>query len=479
MERKMYSKIAKTVVSSVALCGVAFSGSALADKVIYDSKKANKQNDSSSAYAYQKGSKAEQGDYGVHLAKGWKVSSTGGVSFINPHDDNYWFKVSGVIRLDETLYMGSYRDKAGNQLPNGANLRAADVYFDGGVGDKWTYSLQLQFGGGRFAFSDTYLSYSGLLENNQVFVGYNSGNWFGLDNSNSTSWNPFLERSLPSLAFYPGDGLGVLTDFWWENGAVTLISMQPGPGVNSLAQANSSRAAGTAAMSNDTTSPYGARDRWTGVVRGTVAPVHEEGDVWHFGMSGAWKELISTYNGVPVTSTDNGATSFGAYPSARTRTTSTLVNTGGIRANNIRLFNVEAARQYGPFMVQTEYTSAFVHRIGGNRGSVRFDGWNVQSRYLITGETHAYDVRDGAFGSVKPEHSYGAVEVAARYDFINLNDKDVRGGTEHDVTVGVNWFLNQQVRLSANYIRASIHPAADLSKRSLDIIGLRCQIRFK
>jgi len=410
--------------------------------------------------------------------KEWKLSSTGGLSYIHPNDARYWFELSGVIRLDETLFMSNYRNKK-SDFANGGNIRAIETYFEGGVGEFLAYTLTLRFNGNTVLLGDTWVSYAGFLDNNQVFVGRVPGNWFGLDNSNSTSWNPFLERSLPSLAFYPGDGLGIMTDFWWENGAITLSAMQADiktalnvadPSLNYNANGNDVF--------------VGLRDRWKGTLRLTVSPLHDEGDVWHFGISGGYREVISTINGMAV----NNIVGFSAYPAARVRNTTSLLNTTytnvanqnvSIRANNVRLFNVEAARQIGPFMLEGEYTNVFVHSVGNRLGTLRFDGWNIQTRYLLTGESHAYNVRDGNFGSINPVASYGALELAARYDFIQLNDKNIRGGSEHNVTVGLNWFINKTVRLSANYIRASIHPANDAQKRNLDILGMRLQVRFK
>jgi len=440
----------------------------------------------------------------MDLGKGWVLSSSGGLSYLNPNDDSYWFKLSGVIRLDETLFMGSHRDKQPiygrgiafyPTIPSSANLRQAELYMDGGVGEGWEYTLGLSFKGSNVRFTDTWLSYSGFLENNQVFVGRVPGNWFGLENSNSTSWNPFLERSLAASAFYPGDGLGVMTDFWWDTGAITIAAMQPD-------QKPASDGSQSVLSNNGSDVIPGIRDRWRGTVRATVAPLHEAGDVWHFGISGAVRELNSTVADASASQfnqanlANSPGVAFIVGPDAVGRNTDSLLNTtrgnlaladangnqlpSPIRANNVRMFNLEAARQYGPFMLEGEYTNVYVHRIGSPTfGTLRFDGWNIQTRYMLTGEHHEYDVRDGNFGSVKINNPYGAVELAARYDYINLNNKDVRGGSEHNVTLGLNWFINQQVRLSANYIRASIHPYLDAPRRDLDIIGLRCQIRFK
>ncbi len=401
---------------------------------------------------------------------GWEIGSMGGVSYIHPADSTYWFKLSGTLRFDQTFFMGSAKDKQ-NNFPSGGNVRTAALFMDGGVGEHIEYTMGLGFDGNDVSFENTFVSYSGLMENNQVYAGRISGNWFGLDNSNSSSWNPFLEKSLAATAFYPGDGLGVGADFWCDLGGFTLMAFQPDQ------------------RSSEATTP-GVKDHWRGTARLTVAPVHNEGDVWHFGVSLAYRDVVSSINGTtPTNVNSNTGVGFRTRPSARARgaSTSYLVNTttgnGGvnIRANNVRMFNLEFAKQQGPFMLEAEYTNAFVHRIqdASSRGTLRFDGWNTQVRYLLTGESHAYDVRNGQFGSVTPNSKNGAVEIAARYDYINLNNKDVRGGSEHDVTVGLNWFVNQQVRLSANYIRADIRPANDAAKRTLDIIGMRAQVRFK
>lgn len=417
----------------------------------------------------------EPTEEGWKLGRGWLLTSGGGLSYVHPDCADYFFKLSGILRFDETVFMGSYRDTTG--FANGTQIRTAQLIMDGGIGQDWSYTFQLGFTGNRVFFQDTWLSYSGFMENNQVYVGRVSGNWFGLENASGTSWMPFLERSLQANAFYPGDGLGAMTDFWWDNGGLTITAMQPDQGGNAV-QGNPG--------------VVGERDRWSGTIRGTIAPVHCEGDVWHFGMSGAYRELVSSINGASAALNGVGVV-FRTTPSARSRNTPFLLNTSDgnliargtpIRANNVRMFNVEAARQYGPFIVEAEYTNTFVHRIGtgiapDNRGTLRFDGWNLQTRYMLTGEIHKYDVRDGFFGGITPCSCYGAWEIAARYDFLNLSDKDVRGGTEHNVTVGLNWFLSQHLRLSANYIRASIHPANDIPKRNIDIIGLRCQVKFK
>jgi len=396
---------------------------------------------------------------------GWQLKSSGGLQYMDPADKRYWFALTGVIRIDETLFMLKARNRQGD-FPTGSHIRKFEIDAVGGIGQDWNYNLGLDFSLGneglRFQLEDTWVAYSGFCENLEIFLGRHSGMWFGLDSSISTSWYPFLERSALANAFYPGDGLGLLVDYWTDCSGFTFLALQPDRG--------------TRIVTNDNTNRRYGNDKWLGMARFTVAPLHEKGDVWHFGISGAYRQNTAFLNGFGVSDF-----AFSTRPEARARNTAELVSTGDLQVNQAYQFDVEAARQWGPFLLEAEYAQATVGRLGDpqNQGRIRVYGWNVLAQYMITGEIHSYDVRDGNFGGIEVECPYGAWEIAARYDYLNLNDKNVRGGTEQDFGVGLNWYVNNNVRLSANYIRAYINPANDTTRRKLDIIAARLQIKFE
>ena len=35
---------------------------------------------------------------------------------------------------------------------------------------------------------------------------------------------------------------------------------------------------------------------------------------------------------------------------------------------------------------------------------------------------------------------------------LDLSDRDIRGGEERNISLGINWYLSRQTRLMANYI---------------------------
>ena len=55
---------------------------------------------------------------------------------------------------------------------------------------------------------------------------------------------------------------------------------------------------------------------------------------------------------------------------------------------------------------------------------------------------------------------YGVFEVAARYSSIDLRDKLTTGGSEDDVTAGINWYPDRNIRVMADYVHADVDPPA-------------------
>ena len=56
-----------------------------------------------------------------------------------------------------------------------------------------------------------------------------------------------------------------------------------------------------------------------------------------------------------------------------------------------------------------------------------------------------------AAGSCGNPFSAGAWQVGARYCYSDLNDGPINGGIVNEVTFGLNWFLNPNMKLQWNY----------------------------
>jgi phosphate-selective porin OprO/OprP len=112
----------------------------------------------------------------------------------------------------------------------------------------------------------------------------------------------------------------------------------------------------------------------------------------------------------------------------------------------------------------TSSTSAVANTTNQNNKA-----WQINASYVLTGE-------DNSFGAIKPRKpfdpfngSWGAVQVAARYTELDIDPDtfknfgtavaprylfaDPRNSVQRASTwgLGINWFLNSNVKLSANY----------------------------
>ena len=162
-----------------------------------------------------------------------------------------------------------------------------------------------------------------------------------------------------------------------------------------------------------------------------------------------------------------------------------FLDTGEFYARDNRLLGLEAAGVWGPFSFQSEYIRSDVNtRLAGSRS---FDGWYVETAYFLTGEHLPYNRSRGFFGGVKPRRNFnqwdnqsprgwGAWQVAARYSTLDLDDGPIRGGSQENWTLGVNWFVNPLTRISLNYIRADVDHS--LYWGDMDILQMRVQLRF-
>jgi phosphate-selective porin OprO/OprP len=97
------------------------------------------------------------------------------------------------------------------------------------------------------------------------------------------------------------------------------------------------------------------------------------------------------------------------------------------------------------------------------QGTVFYHGGYVEVLYFLTGEYQEYVKREGVFGRVVPLNNYGwkkgegcngfgAWQVGVRFSYLDLNDKGIQGGQVYDWTVGLNWFLNPNMKVQFNYI---------------------------
>ncbi len=137
---------------------------------------------------------------------------------------------------------------------------------------------------------------------------------------------------------------------------------------------------------------------------------------------------------------------------------------------------LEGALVQGPWSLQAEYMQARVQRTSGP--DLAFDGWYAFASWFVTGEHRRYNHKRGSFKQIRPKGRYGAWELAARYSSIDLADQNVQGGQEDNITLGVNWYVNKNLRFMANYILVNADPNRYGDQDEPRILQFRGQYHF-
>jgi phosphate-selective porin OprO/OprP len=322
----------------------------------------------------------------------------------------------------------------------------------------------------------------------------------------------FMERAAYTDAFYenfaPGVWMGnhILCDratwatcaYKQEQGTISGAGNDPGAGAPN----------GAAIVDND----------WGFSGRITALPVyeHEGRCLIHLGASATYRSALFTETaGGPTNSGGQTFVDFSARPEMRDTignyknvgpgNSNRFVDTGLIQCNDNSVYGFEFLNIWGPLTVQAEYgicVADGVHNVNGvavPTQNLGFTGGYIQGAYLLTGEHRLYDRRLGrlATNGIRPHTPFwfvrdrdgnfctglGAWELAARYSYLNLNDGPAQGGILGSTSLGVNWYLNNNLKIQFEYLntnRSNIGPTSPAGAvgGTVNSFGIRTQILF-
>jgi phosphate-selective porin OprO and OprP len=268
----------------------------------------------------------------------------------------------------------------------------------------------------------------------------------GFEHLTSSRFLNFMERSFLQDAFFGG----------FNNGFT--------PGAMFFGTANEERMTWAMGVFNVTTNVFGfntgsSEHAFTGRVTALPWYVDEGRGLIHVGVSARHWEL------------DDDSARFRTRSSVRGGASANwpiVADTGIIIAENDQTVNAELVGVFGPLTIVSEYLTNWLQNAerprGNNRGTLTYRGGYVEMLYFLTGENRAYNRKTGVFDRVVPaENAFyvkgedgpvygtGAWEVGGRYQYLDLNDNGINGGILHDTTVGLNWYMNPNFKVQANY----------------------------
>ncbi len=375
-------------------------------------------------------------------------------------------KLSGQLQTD-TIWVGQDENNRAKYqtIPDGAAFRRARLRAFGDYGPS-EYRVELDFAqAGRPTFLDVYAGLHDLPYVGRVRVGH-FFEPFSLERYTNNRYTVFLERGLPDAPFAPARNLGVMAD--------RAVLDQRATWAVGLFRTDSD------AFGDDTGTNF--QSAVTGRITGL--PYYDE--------SSGGSRYLHVGLGYSIRGTKNDTVRFRSQPEARIGATTpnipNFVDTGDIAAKWYQLLGFELAWTNGPLSFQGEYILTPVSTM--NTGMVVFQSWYTTLSLFLTGEHRPYRRENGTFDRVIPKTDFfsqkpdggwgfgpGAWELALRLSHLDLDNGAVRGGRLTDLTVGVNWYLNPYLRVTANYIHAA--PQADNGNPGrANIYGLRMGYDF-
>jgi phosphate-selective porin OprO/OprP len=186
----------------------------------------------------------------------------------------------------------------------------------------------------------------------------------------------------------------------------------------------------------------------------------------HVGASGTW--VMEPPDAGSSATPPRHAVRFRDRPELRVDSTR-LIDTGPIDAESAWNTGLELAANWRNFFLQGErFWYGVDRREPGGLDNPRFDAFYVQGSWLLTGESRRYNMANGSFQMPRPfvpaswPWGYGAWELALRFSHTDLDFHEgaagtaaaldaIRGGVQDVWTLGLNWYLNPNLRMSLNY----------------------------
>ncbi len=362
-------------------------------------------------------------------------------------EGGWTFKPRGRLQIDSGV-VSAPAAIGGNSLGFGTELRRAFLGFEGTIPGNIGYRFEIDVANSSVDITDFYFTYKASPQLT-LTLGQHKPFW-GLDELTSDLLTPFMERAAFVSAFGFERRVGASGTYTNKD-----VIVQAGLFTDNAADLNA-----------DTNNSYSADGR---VV---FAPKVGDGQL-HLAASAHLRD----FNDASPTAR------YRARPFLHT-TDVRLVDTRAFSATGERSFGAEFAYIRGPFHATLEGHQITALRPG--LADPTFRGGYAEVGMLLTpGDVTAY--RAGAFDRIRPTNpinkgGIGAIQLNARYDYLDLTDGPIVGGTQQAAGLSLIWIPTDYVRFLVNYghlwIGDAAVPAGTDRDYQVDSFGMRAQFDF-
>lgn len=364
-----------------------------------------------------------------------------GILVFESKDKNYKFWFDSRVQVDFGAYFGQ-QDWA-DPIGNGASIRRARFAVKTQITRDWYGEVDMELANGSFELKDAIVRYNGL-KNWQFSVGSQKPD-FSLSRNTSSRYLEFMERPMVVSAFAPSRHLGIFGKYsnkYFFGSASILFQEIEGQETRTYVE--------------DNNKSYGMNEGLSYLGKIVVRPLNEADYGIHIGGAFMYTQ--------PKTSDEKGAYSVTRF-SCRNATNinrKKYIDTDDIKDSDHSLIaTAELAGHVGGLRVESAWMSDWTYM---NPEKVVLDkpyhfwGWYVEAGYLLFGGKQSYDSGSAKFNRTRNGRSWGDVEFAAKYEYLDMNDYEGRptdvaifGGSAELYGAALNFYLGKNTKIALNY----------------------------
>lgn len=362
-------------------------------------------------------------------------------------DGGWSFKPRGRLQIDAAGVNAPSGIASSDSLGFGTEVRRAYLGVDGTLPGGFGYRVEADFAPSSVELTDVYLTYKATRDIT-LTVGHQKPFW-GLEEMTSDLFTSFMERAAFNSAFGFERRVGVSAIYSGK-----LVLVQGGVFTDDIE-----------ALSDDTNNGYSFDGR-------VVLMPKIGGGQLHVGGSMHFRDFNDA----------SASTRYRARPFVHT-TDVRLIDTGNFSASGENSFGAELAYSNGRFHGAAE--SHWITALRPGLSNPTFNGGYAEVGYLLTDDKTSY--KGGAFDRIRPSNpvdkgGLGALQVNARYDWLDLNAGGITGGRQQVAGASVVWVPTDYVRFVLNYghlwIKDSPVPAGADTNYQADSMAIRAQLDF-
>ena len=368
------------------------------------------------------------------------ASSRDGILVFESKDKDYKFWFDSRVQVDFGHYFGA--QEWADPIGDGASIRRARFAVKTQITPDWYGEVDMELANGSFELKDAIVRYNGL-KNWQFSIGSQKPD-FSLSRNTSSRYLEFLERPMVVSAFAPSRHLGIFakyTNKYFFGSASILFQEIEGQETRDYVEANNK--------------DYGMDEGLSYIGKIVVRPINEADYGLHIGGAIMYDS--------PKTSDEMGVYS-GTRFSCRNATNISrkkYVDTDDIKNTHHNLIStVELAGHIDGLRLESAWMSDWTYMKPETNiiKPYHFQGWYVEGGYLLLGGKQSYDSDGAKFNRVRTGKSWGDIELALKYEFLNMNDYEGRttdqaifGGSAELYGAALNFYLGKNVKMALNY----------------------------